>query len=222
MNDFDYDVLQKKRIAAGARHRVNGSKSKYCGLPSDHLSPAELKKRSGECRSFRMDEPCTWSDFQSMPKDLKKEYVGRLRDLYGANNAMLSELWHVSQPTVLKAMRDADIPNGGVNRSRMPAEESEMVTAKWNAFCNGVVGGKAKEDNTVPAAAESETDTVDEPDVPAVEEPVPQEAPSPAMCVRRQTMELEGTVTAESLARALARLTLPGEHCRIRIEVEAL
>lgn len=35
MNDFDYDVYQKKKAVSGARHRVNGSKSKKCTLLSD-------------------------------------------------------------------------------------------------------------------------------------------------------------------------------------------
>ena len=37
MNDFDFENMQKKRIAQGARHRVCGSKSKKCSLPSDLL-----------------------------------------------------------------------------------------------------------------------------------------------------------------------------------------
>ena len=35
MNDFDYDVKEKKRIAAGARSRKCGSKSKRCTLLPD-------------------------------------------------------------------------------------------------------------------------------------------------------------------------------------------
>ena len=42
MNDFDYDALQKKRIAAGARHMKRGSRSKRCSLPSDNLTPSRM------------------------------------------------------------------------------------------------------------------------------------------------------------------------------------
>lgn len=35
MNDFDWDVLQKKRIASNARRMKGGNKSKKCSLPDD-------------------------------------------------------------------------------------------------------------------------------------------------------------------------------------------
>ena len=52
MNDFDFDVLQKKRIARGAYHRKNGSKSKRCTLPSDYLTAAEKRKLNGEVMDY--------------------------------------------------------------------------------------------------------------------------------------------------------------------------
>lgn len=70
MTDFDYDVLQKKRLAASARHRVCGSKSKKCTLPSDHLTPAQIKARSGPCMKYQLNQPMDYDTFKSMPADL--------------------------------------------------------------------------------------------------------------------------------------------------------
>lgn len=49
MNDFDYDIVQKKRLVASARKQKCGSKSKKCSLPSDNLTAAQLKAKNGLC-----------------------------------------------------------------------------------------------------------------------------------------------------------------------------
>ena len=46
MNDFDFDVMTKKRIARGAAARKCGSKSRRCTLPSDYLTDAQKKARN--------------------------------------------------------------------------------------------------------------------------------------------------------------------------------
>ena len=60
MNDFDYDALQKKRIASGAFHMKRGSRSKRCSLPSDNLTPAQLKRRNGPVSTYKLDQPMSW------------------------------------------------------------------------------------------------------------------------------------------------------------------
>ena len=46
MNDFDYDALQKKRLARSDRCRKRSTRK--CTLPSDYLTPSERKRRNGE------------------------------------------------------------------------------------------------------------------------------------------------------------------------------
>ena len=75
MNDFDYDVLQKKRTAAGARHMKRGSRSKRCSLPSDNLTPAQLKRRNGPVSTYKLDAPMRWDDFKAMPVDLRWQRI---------------------------------------------------------------------------------------------------------------------------------------------------
>lgn len=45
MNDFDYENLQKKRLARNA-YAKKGSRSKKCTLPDDYLTPAQRAKLS--------------------------------------------------------------------------------------------------------------------------------------------------------------------------------
>lgn len=43
MNDFDYDIVQKKRVARGAFAHVNRKRGK-CRLPSDYLTAAQKRR----------------------------------------------------------------------------------------------------------------------------------------------------------------------------------
>ena len=42
MRDFDYEVLQRKRIAQQAKHKKKGSKTCKCSLPSDYLTAKQI------------------------------------------------------------------------------------------------------------------------------------------------------------------------------------
>ena len=101
MNDFDYDARQKKRVAASARRRKSGSRSRYVGLPSDHLTQKELRAMSGEVQTYNMNAPVRWSAFLSWPHDLQQEYVSKLQADYGATGEMLAECFDTSRAIVI-------------------------------------------------------------------------------------------------------------------------
>lgn len=75
MNDFDYDVMQKKRIASGAYHRKGTTNRKGCVLPHELLKPKELKKLNGEIKTVCMTSPVSWSIFKELAPDLQEEYL---------------------------------------------------------------------------------------------------------------------------------------------------
>lgn len=43
MTLLEKDVKERKALTYGSHHRVNGSRSKRCTLPSDHLTAAQKK-----------------------------------------------------------------------------------------------------------------------------------------------------------------------------------
>lgn len=139
MNDFDYDALQKKRIAAGARHMKRGSRSKRCSLPSDNLTPAQLKRRNGPVSTYKLDAPMGWDDFKAMPVDLQKKYLTNLVETYGATNEMLGDMFYV-HPTHVGAIKKA-LGVVSHNPRRLIGEKKAIRDQMWAAFCNGVVGG---------------------------------------------------------------------------------
>jgi len=84
MTEFEYDCLQKRVTAQGARHRVG--KRRSVTLPSDFLDPAAIQRRSGPCRTYRLGRPMTLEEFEQMPDDLQKLYLRRLRQCGGSES----------------------------------------------------------------------------------------------------------------------------------------
>lgn len=104
MNDFDYENLQKKRVAAGAARMKRGSKSKKCTLLSDYLTPAQLKAKNGEVKVMNMNQPVLWADFKEWPEDLQKEYLNtRMKD-FDCTMAGLAEIFDVDVVSLRKVL----------------------------------------------------------------------------------------------------------------------
>lgn len=143
MNDFDYDAMQKKRIARGAAHMKRGSKSKKCTLPSDYLTAAQRRKLNGPVSTYKLDEPMNWESFKAMPEDLQKQYILGLQENYGANDEMMGKMFKKSDTVVLRLRNALNIKPLG--KCKLNRNEKAIRDAKWDAFCNGVVGGKPGE-----------------------------------------------------------------------------
>lgn len=131
MNDFDYDVRQKKQLAASARHRVNGSKRQRCSLPSDNLTPRQLARLSGPCVSVKMNAPTTWKEFKPIPDNLKREYLVGLRDRYGVSQAKVAEMMGVNRMTICMLYKRLNID---AQRQPSTPEERKAKREEWERF----------------------------------------------------------------------------------------
>ena len=218
MNDFDYDALQKKRIATGARHMKRGSRSKRCSLPSDNLTPAQLKRRNGPVSTYKLDEPMRWDDFKAMPVDLQKQYLTNLVETYGATNEMLGDMFYV-HPTHVGAIKKA-LGVVSHNPHRLIGERKAIRDQMWAAFCNGVVGGGDAVKDTPKEPKKVETLPVRCPD--ELEEALtPVEPERKYLELGRISAEFTGPFNLESLASWLAMLPVKGtDEVRIRVDIE--
>lgn len=235
MNDFDYDVLQKKRIAAGARHMRRGSRSKRCSLPSDNLTPAQLKRRNGPVSTYKLDAPMMWDDFKAMPVDLQKKYLTNLVETYGATNEMLGDMFYV-HPTHVGAVKKAlgVISN---NPRHLSKEKKTIRDQMWAAFCNGVVGGGDAIKETPREPEKVETLPVRCPD--ELEEAALTHRMEEIGMDTRDTLtrsmtmkahsrilkvvaEFEGDITPDSLVQGLQKIGIPEGKCWARVEIETI
>ena len=228
MNDFDYDALQKKRIAAGARHMKRGSRSKRCSLPSDNLTPAQLKRRNGPVSTYKLDAPMRWDDFKAMPVDLQKQYLTNLVEAYGATNEMLGDMFYV-HPTHVGAVKKA-LGVVSHNPHRLIGEKKAIRDQMWAAFCNGVVGGGDAVKETPREPEKVETLPVQCPD--ELEEasitPADTEAPTeeetvdvkiPMLDMTELSATFNGWFTPETFLGWISKLPIPEAEVKIRVSV---
>ena len=252
MHDFDYDAMQKKRIARGASHMKRGSKSNKCTLPSDYLTAAQKRRLNGPVSTYKLDEPMNWESFKAMPEDLQKQYIFNLQNTYQANDKMVGKMFGKSDVTVGEYRKKLGLKP--IGKGRMTRDEVTVRDAKWDAFCNGVVGGKPGEPKKIennevkelhdeindfvgfsdPEVEEpvkapeqiEEMDLIKEPVEEPVEEPVktPEKEKSVDFLM---TEKLNVTFVSDSgdLETVFQLLKQLGSHagkCRIHIEIEAI
>lgn len=55
---------------------------------------------SGECKSFRLNEPMTWAEFKSMPDDIKVTYIKLLQEKWKVPIVHIGKMMGVSQPVI--------------------------------------------------------------------------------------------------------------------------
>ena len=244
MHDFDYDAMQKKRIARGAAHMKRGSKSKKCTLPSDYLTAAQKRRLNGPVSTYKLDEPMNWESFKAMPEDLQKKYILNLQETYQANDKMIAKLFGKSDVTVGEHRKKLGV--NPIGKSKMTRDEVAVRDAKWEAFCNGVVGGKPGEpkkfENSEVEEPHDEIDDFVGFDDPEIEEqieieeiePIEESVEEPVKAPEKEksvdflmTEKLDVTFVSDSgdLGTVFQLLKQLGSHagrCRIRIEIEAV
>lgn len=250
MHDFDYDAMQKKRIARGASHMKRGSKSKKCTLPSDYLTAAQKRRLNGPVSTYKLDEPMSWESFKAMPEDLQKKYILNLQETYQANNDMLGKMFGVTGVSVCR-MRHA-LGVSAMGQSKMTRDEVAVRDAKWDAFCNGVVGGKPGEPKKIENNEVEELhdeinnfvgfgdSEVEEPvkapeqieieEMGPIEEPVEEPVKTPEkeksvdflMTEKLDVTFMSDSGDLETVFQLLKQLGFHAGRCRIRIEIEAV
>lgn len=211
MNDFDYDAYQKKRVAASARRRKSRSRSRYVGLPSDHLTQKELRAMSGEVQSYNMNAPVRWSAFLSWPHDLQQEYVSKLQADYGATGEMLAECFATSRAIVIRGLKEAGIQLVSQPRHRSKKDVVER-TQRWHGFLYG--------DRSAPCEETPETEEPLGGASTGTEDPSPEPSSPSLLPLTEVSYTLEG-IDAQSLTTLLSALPLPQSPFTVKLTVTA-
>lgn len=133
MNDFDYDVLQKKRIASGAKHIKRGSKSKKCTLPSDFLTAKQRKELNGNVTTYNLSVPMTWRDFKGMPLDIQQEYIDGVQRRFGVTQVILADMFGIVSTSMCHYFKVKGLKWGGV-KCELSKDEAQSA---WEKFVYG-------------------------------------------------------------------------------------
>jgi hypothetical protein len=110
MKDEEYvfyqDLKEKKVTGYSARKQRSHCGKAGCKLPSDYLTKKEIKNMSGECRSYRLNEPMKFAEFKAMPNDLQMIYITAIREKYNAPVSMIGKMMGIERAHLSKYLRD--------------------------------------------------------------------------------------------------------------------
>lgn len=116
---------------------------------------------NGEVKSYRLNQPMSWSEFKAMPDDIKVTYIKLLREKYNVSDTNIGKMMGVSQAHIQREVKRLGISMGKGKFQRSYDKNG------WLAWCNGVPTAAVEEDIEEPVAEPVE-ETVEEP----VAEPV--------------------------------------------------
>lgn len=130
---FYADVREKKSAGYGYQHKKNGSKSKSCRLPSDHMTEKEWKKMNGEVKTYNTNHPLVWDDFKVMPADLREEYLRNLdARVGGVTLQSVADAMGVHVVTLRNYMKECDLRDVFYSGKRMKTEQKAALVAFYN------------------------------------------------------------------------------------------
>lgn len=128
---FIQEVREKKVTARSSRNKktTSGRGGSSVKFPSDYLTAKELKAMNGETKTYRMNDPMTWAEFQALPDDLKIVYIKALRDKYNVPYKKIAEMLGVSISHLSK-----EIIRLGLSAGRGGGVRTNWDQDGWAAF----------------------------------------------------------------------------------------
>jgi hypothetical protein len=121
VNDFDYDAMQKKRIAHGEKHRVTKTAVHFT-----QYTASQIKKRSGQVMTYTMNEKHTMKELRGWADDMRKRYLQVLANECGMTAEEMSRILDMSIGGVYQALKREGIKT---HRGRRSEEQSEKYLA---------------------------------------------------------------------------------------------
>lgn len=140
MSDEQYELLQdtrsKAHTARSARSTRTHNGKSGCTFSHERMSKKEIKAMSGECKTYRMNEPMFWKEFKSMPTDLQIAYVKALRNTYNVPDKKLAEMFGTHHSELSKYFKTLGLGLGrgsGAKSKLWYGSEQETAFVTW---CN--------------------------------------------------------------------------------------
>lgn len=214
IDDFNYDCMEKKRIASGSKHMKRGSKSKKCTLPSDLLTAAQIKKKNGKVINMDMAKPTSLRNFKTWPTDIQKEYLTRYINEFGCTIADLAQIFGCSYSAFRKHLTDIEFDTSVFAVGKRMSKENRFRFRQWLS-------------TYYPEFQSKETPRVEAPDSEPVPE-VPNQEDHPAdstnerdslMGTPRVCMDFTGLLNVHQIANTLLSVA-NGKRVKVSVVIE--
>lgn len=197
MNAFDSEVRERKRLVSSARHKKNGSKSKRCSLPSDHLTERQWKARCGEIMEYKLSSPVPWAEFKRYPRDIQEMYIQNIVEKYHVTASDLGRLFGCHYATISRFCQKQGLHVPFAVGRRMSAEEKAAFEKLFAEV----------------AAPAQETAELECPDVEELDK-------VPPMSMRSFSVHFDGPFDPTMVLNSLSSILHDGERVSIYITCE--
>ena len=197
MNAFDSEVRERKRLVSSARHKKNGSKSKRCSLPSDHLTERQWKALCGEIMEYKLSSPVPWAEFKRYPRDIQEMYIQNMVEKYHVTASDLGRLFGCHYATISRFCQKQGLHVPFAVGRRMSAEEKAAFEKLF----------------TQVAAPAQETAELECPDVEELDK-------VPPMSMRSFSVHFDGPFDPTMVLNSLSSILHDGERVSIYITCE--
>ena len=197
MNAFDSEVRERKRLVSSARHKKNGSKSKRCSLPSDHLTERQWKARCGEIMEYKLSSPVPWAEFKRYPRDIQEMYIQNMVEKYHVTASDLGRLFGCHYATISRFCQKQGLHVPFSVGRRMSAEEKAAFEKLFAEV----------------AAPAQETAELECPDVEELDK-------VPPMSMRSFSVHFDGPFDPTMVLNSLSSILHDGERVSIYITCE--
>jgi hypothetical protein len=77
------------------------------------MTKKEIKAMSGECQTYRLNEPMKWDEWKAMPDDIRCDYINLIRTRFKAPDTAIAEMMGVHKVTMAKEIAQLGIGKGG-------------------------------------------------------------------------------------------------------------
>lgn len=157
MSDEQYeyvkDCKEKSITARSARHtKTHTGKGGAVKFPSDYMTKKEREAMNGECKSYRMNDPITWEEFKSWPKEHQETYIKLLRKKFNVPAGDISEMMGMH-----RSMLSYHIKRNKLNVGKFTTGHHTWDKDGFLAWCSGAKGGMVKPSET-PVEEESDAE----------------------------------------------------------------
>lgn len=195
MNEFDYEVKSRKSLVPSAKKRRDGSKSRKCSLPSDHLSRKEWNERNGPVMTFNPSKPMSWEQFTNggLSPAIKEEYLNGLIARYSVNQRIIAQMFGIAPATLQRAIKKENL-NVNFVKGKFPNKEQ---MEQFRLFLEGYQEPR-NDDETIDEDTRGEYDTALADEYETVCTP-----PQTSMKMREFTIKFEGKLNIDEIANSI-------------------
>ena len=199
MNDFDYEIMQRKRLASQASHRKCGSKSKKCSMSTDHMTRKQWEERCGDIVTYQIGKPMSWDEFKQLPSGIQKEYIMDLVHKYSVTASDLARMFGITPNTVSKFCGSNDIGIVFIRGKRMPKE----ARAEFEKFLSGGSGSIAP--------------MTSDPILTPAESVMTPAAMTSGMNMTQFSLCFEGTIVPEMITNSIIAMLRPNSNVKLEV-----